>query len=224
MSPTCGRENIKIYQFADRPNVSRRGEGIFTRLIRQRLEPVPIEDEGRMHNYLLREHWLTSIFTLARLRAVGREGRMRALVHFQAENKYLLMSLSQSVLQRLGRLVANHEKLPFETVYTSYRAALFEALVHPPSVGARVCVLEHLYGYFSDQLSSAERDYFFDLLEEFRRGAMPLSTPIGLIQSWALRFEDEYILRQRFLSPYPTSLVHSYDTASHKIPMAPVST
>ena len=50
---------------------------------------------------------------LADFRKVKSEGSMKDLVRFHTENKYLLMAYNQAELRKLGAIVANKEKKPF---------------------------------------------------------------------------------------------------------------
>jgi len=215
-SPSCGPGDVKIYREADKPEVVMRGSGIFASAVKQRFESVPVEDEGRLKNYTIREHFLSSIFLLARFREVKRLAAMKWLVDFHAAHKFMLLALNQESLRLLGRITANHEKLPIEQVLKAYEHVLHAALRKPPSTAAQINSMEHMFGFFSRRIGRDERLYFLDLLEEFRRGAMPLSVPIGILKSWALRFEEQYLLHQQIFEPFPTALEDPSDSAAHK--------
>lgn len=211
-SPSCGMKNVKIYQRADEGHVHRTGAGLFAAAVEAALPEVAAEDDGRLHNFLLREHWLTRVFASHRFRAVEASGKMGELVAFHSANKYLLMSSSQTALRELGRLVANHDKEPAPAVIAAYGTGLRQALARPPRLGSRINVLQHIMGYFSKRVEARERDYFLDVLEEYRREGMPLSVPVGILKAWAIRFEEEYVLQQTFLAPFPAELVTVTDS------------
>jgi uncharacterized protein YbgA (DUF1722 family) len=63
-----------------------------------------------------------------------------------------------------------------------------------------------MFGYFSGKLSKSEREYFIDCIEEYRRGGTPFCTMLKLIKGFAVRFEEDYLLSQWILSPYPEKL------------------
>lgn len=72
-SPSCGVKGVKVYiGKEDRGTVST-AAGFFGRSVLQRFGHVPIETEGRLMDYTLREHFLTQIFTFARFRTVGKQ-------------------------------------------------------------------------------------------------------------------------------------------------------
>ncbi|MBN2713009.1 MAG: DUF523 and DUF1722 domain-containing protein [Planctomycetes bacterium] len=205
-SPSCGINNVNIYHRPDEGSVDRRGRGFFAEALLSAFPEIPAEDEGRLHNYQIREHWLTAIFTLARFRQICSSNKIGDLVKFQANHKYLLMSLSQTVMRELGRLVANHTEHKPEEVFAKYRTKLCAAFAQPPRETSRINVLQHIMGHFSKKLEKGERDYFLDIVEEYRRDGMPLSVPVNILRLWAIRYGEEYIAGQFFLNPYPKEL------------------
>ena len=51
------------------------GPGLFAAAVLDRFGHLAVEDEGRLRNHRIREHFLTRLFALARLRDVGVAGR-----------------------------------------------------------------------------------------------------------------------------------------------------
>lgn len=211
-SPSCGPDSVKVYRGTEEHTVVARQPGFFGKAVRERFPLVALEDEGRLHNFLIREHFLTRIYTWARFRATKAHGGMKHLVEFQSANKYLLMVYSQTWLKTLGGIVANPNKDPVAKVYAAYEEALAQALLRAPEYTSQINGLEHAYGHVSQFLQRTERAYFQDLLEEYRRGGLPLSVPLGVVKAWALRFTENYILQQTLLEPYPQALVTISDS------------
>jgi uncharacterized protein YbgA (DUF1722 family) len=107
----------------------------------------------------------------------------------------------------MGHLLANHDKKDYREIYAAYEAKMISLLSAAPSIPRRINVLMHMMGYFSNELNQEEKQYFLNLLEEYRRGAMPLTVPMEIIRSWAIRFNNDYILSQVILQPYPKELL-----------------
>jgi uncharacterized protein YbgA (DUF1722 family) len=137
---------------------------------------------------------------------------MRDLVQFHTENKLLLMAYSQKQLKTLGRLVANTEKKPAKDVIGEYRTGLEAALTGAPRFTSCINVLMHAMGYFSKELTSREKAFFLDALQDFREERTPLSVPVGIMKSYMVRFEEPYLMQQTFFNPYPDSLVSVTDS------------
>ena len=205
-SPSCGLSHVNVYHSADDGNTDWHGAGMFAEAVKERYPDHPSEDEGRLRNFVIRENWLTGIHVLAKFRMVKADGTMGGLVQFHSDHKYLFMAQSQGGLRALGRLVANHGKLPAPEVFQGYELILRGMWKKVPRETSRINVLLHIFGHFSDRLTPAEREHFLDVLEDYRRGGMPLSVPVTILKSWALRFEEGYIQRQRFLAPFPEEL------------------
>ncbi len=211
-SPSCGIYGVKVYPSLGKVGAQGKTVGFFGGGIKKRFPALPIEDEGRLNNFRIREHFLTAIFTLVRFRQVRAAGRMRELVGFQSQHKYLLMAYSQSELKKLGRIVANHERQPLEKVLTDYENRLHAALARPPRYKAQINTLEHVSGHFSKLLGSEEKWFLRDAIEKFRLEQVPMSVPLFLLRSYAVRFEDEYVDNQAFFEPYPKELISITDS------------
>lgn len=211
-SPSCGIKDVKVYSEIEKSPVLRKTNGHFSRKVLEKFPFAATEDEGRLENFTIRAHFLTKLYTLADFRKVKQEGTIKALIQFQSINKYLFMAYSQSSLKELGRLTANHAQKPIGDIFVEYEQGLSELLRVPTSANSNINVLEHIFGYMSKQLSKTERDHFLELVEEYRIEKVPLHTPVSLLKSWALRFEQHYLLTQTYFEPYPLDLVSISDS------------
>jgi uncharacterized protein YbgA (DUF1722 family) len=132
---------------------------------------------------------------------------MRELVRFQAENKLMLMAYSQKEMRVLGRLVANHEKLPFDQVAAAYGQHFQMALARPPRSTSAINVFEQAAGYFSRGLTKREKAYYRSAVKKYRERQLPVSAVSSISRAWIVRFEEEYLLPQTFFEPYPAPLM-----------------
>lgn len=210
-SPSCGLKDVKVYHPEGKAVLSTKGVGLFAEAVKRRFSSLALEDEGRLTNYALRHHFLIRIFTSAAFRKVKGAGTMHALVRFHSENKFLLMAYHQAELKMLGRLVANHERLPLGQVLPLYEEHLNKAMARPPRRGGVINVLMHLLGYF-EGLSQAERAFFLNHIELYRQGKVPLSVCTGILKAWIIRFNQNYLQGQTFLEPYPEGLIQITDS------------
>ena len=211
-SPSCGIGDVRIYPRLGKVGAIGRGSGLFGGAVVERFPHLAIENEGRLNNFSIREHFLQRVFLFAAYRAVRAVGTMKALVQFHSENKLLLTAYSQKELKLLGRIVANHEKRPVKQVIDGYHAHLSPAVAKAPRSTSNINVLMHGMGYFSKQLSSQEKAFFLDSLEDYRAGKVPLSVPVALLRSWIVRFNEDYLMQQTFFEPYPVELVEITDS------------
>jgi len=211
-SPSCGLKDVKVYPGIEKTNVIAKGSGFFGSSVMERFPHLAVEDEGRLRNFRIREHFLTRLFTMARFRVVKASNAMKELVRFQSENKLLPMAYNQQEMRSLGRIVANREQKPFREVVVDYGEHLSQAFSRAPRYTSNINVLMHAMGYFSESLTADEKAFFLDSLERYRSGQIPLSVNISLVKSWAVRFQEEYLLQQTFLEPYPEDLMEITDS------------
>jgi uncharacterized protein YbgA (DUF1722 family) len=68
-------------------------------------------------------------------------------------------------------------------------------------------VLQHLAGYVSDHLDRDEREELTEMIEQYRRGFLPLIVPVTLIRHYVRKFQVPYLLDQVYLSPHPHELM-----------------
>lgn len=212
-SPSCGLKDVKLYpRLGKVAALNKKQKGFFARAVLARFDHLPVEDEGRLTNFAIREHFLTRLFAVARLRALLREPSMPRLVQFQAEQKLLLMATNQRAMRTLGRIVANHEKHPLPEVVRDYAEEFYRAFAKQPRAVANINVLMHALGHFSEGLSKGEKAYFLETLEKYRGGKLPLSVPISIVRSYIVRFGEPYLEQQTYFAPYPEELMEITDS------------
>lgn len=212
LSPSCGIKDVKVYPGTGKVMATGKGSGLFGGEVLARFGHLPVEDEGRLTNFVIREHFLTTLFTIADFRKLCANKSIKALVDFQSDNKLLFMSYNQSRMRMMGRIVANSQKSDIETVFAEYAEHFYKAMSTPPRYTSHINVLMHGLGYFSKYLSSSEKQFFLDSLEKYRNGKIPLSVPLFMLKSYVIGFEDEYLARQNFFEPYPADLVEISDS------------
>jgi len=210
-SPSCGIKDVKIRDPKNNATIGK-GTGFFGRAVIEKYGDLAVEDEGRLTNFRIREHFLTRLFATASFREISKKKTMKALVGFHSDNKLLLMAYNQTVLRHMGRIVANHDKLPITEVLDTYRRELFNAFRRSARYTSNINVVMHALGYFKKHLTSREKSYFLDSIEKYREERIPLSVLLGIIQVWIAKYEIEYLSRQTFFEPYPMELVEITDS------------
>lgn len=202
-SPSCGVRDVRVHSGGGK------GPGAFAARVLEGFPGAAVEEEGRLLNLRIRDHFLTRIFASARLRAVGTMG---GLVRFHASHKLFLLSVDQAGMRELGKIVANHEKRPVGAVLERYGRRFREAMSKPPRAAAHVNTLMHAFGHFSDELSAAEKRQFLKTLEDYRKGRVALGAPVAVLRAWTARFDRPYLADQVFFDPYPEELVSLSDS------------
>ena len=198
---------MKVYSGPEKGPVIGKTAGFFGGAVLEQFSDRAIEDEGRLKNLSIREHFLTQVFAFARLRRLQQSPSMHDLVCFHAENKLLLMAYSQTKMRELGRIVANADRKRMGAVLELYEKSFRAALHKPPRHSSPINVLMHTLGYFKRELSVREKRHFLEMLEAYRHGRTPLSSAVSILRSWVMRFETEYLYAQTFFNPFPEELM-----------------
>lgn len=205
-SPSCGTNNVKIYS-KQHSMVVKKSAGLFAEMMKEAYPDLPMENEGRLSNKYLREHFLTAIYTLARFREIYANKNITALQQFHAQHKYLLMVYNQTLMKELGKIAANTKKLDIGQVHLEYYNSLIKIFRRYPRKNSQINIFLHNFGYFKDLLESKEKVMFLELLEKFRNGILTGSTINHLIMAWVIKYDVNYLANQYWFAPFPEELL-----------------
>jgi uncharacterized protein YbgA (DUF1722 family)/uncharacterized protein YbbK (DUF523 family) len=205
-SPSSGMERVKVYKDGGMPE--KKGVGVFARIFMEHFPLIPVEDEGRLHDPLIRENFIERIFTLKRWVESVRTGRSRGhLVDFHTRHKLLILSHSEKHERIMGRMVAQGaDRSSLDDVYQQYQALLMEALRLKATPKKNSNVLQHMMGYFKQQLSFDEKKELQEIIDQFRLGYLPLVVPVTLIGHYVRKYDQPYLKMQVYLNPHPLDL------------------
>ena len=205
-SPSSGMERVKVYGGGGNP--SRAGAGVFTRRFMERFPRIPVEEEGRLTDPVLREMFIERVFCLRRFRdLLARPLSRGALVEFHTDHKLLLLSHDRRHYEEMGRLVAGAKALPLRTLYGKYEEIFLAALAHKSTPRKCADVLLHMMGYFRKMLSTDEKQEMIEVIDQYRRRLVPLVVPVTLIRHYVRKYDVAYLARQVFLNPHPVELM-----------------
>lgn len=212
-SPSCWIADVKIYNKID-SNVSteRNWVWLFTQNINDIFPLIPKEDEWRLKNFILREEFLTKIFSLAEFREIKKENKISKLIDFQAKNKYLFMAFSVKLQKDLWQIIANFNKTNLEEIFNDYYKNLLNLFNIKINIWKKINAFTHIFWYFKDTCSKEEKEFFLESIEVYREWRIPTSSIINILKVWALRDKKEYILKQSILNPYPKELIELSDS------------
>ncbi|QLC50431.1 DUF1722 domain-containing protein [Methanolobus zinderi] len=207
-SPSCGIGSTKIYPDAEGTVcLDKRGNGFFADAITDKYSHLPVMEDEQLDDILLRDHFLTTIFTLASFRKMSFSVSMRSLIEYHTCNKLLFMSCNKNILARMGNVVANREGLPAEEVFALYLDLLTELLSELHETGSTINAMMHAFGYLSRYLGAQDKFIFLQQLQQYREDVSVLFSLKEKLMSWALHFDVDYISNQTFFRPYPQELV-----------------
>jgi uncharacterized protein YbgA (DUF1722 family)/uncharacterized protein YbbK (DUF523 family) len=205
-SPSCGMERVKVFNDQG-THAERKGSGVFARILMQRLPLLPVEEEGRLNDAVLRENFVNRVFVMQRWRDLLEQGLTPArLIEFHTAHKYLVMAHSQAAYQRLGRLLANLAGDKLASIADRYGEELMHTLKRRVSRKRHVNVLQHIMGYLKKRIDSGDKAELTQSIEAYRRGETPLIVPLTLLRHYFRRHPDPYMEKQVYLRPHPDKL------------------
>jgi uncharacterized protein YbgA (DUF1722 family)/uncharacterized protein YbbK (DUF523 family) len=204
-SPSSGMIRVKVYNEKGMPH--KVGVGMFARAFMEHFPLIPVEDDGRLNDPVIRENFILQIFTMKRWRDnLVRKRSMGSLVDFHTRSKLLIMSHSQKHYRLMGKLVANGKQMPIRDLYEQYQLLLMEALKLKTTIRKNINVLQHLMGYFKKQLSGDEKKELLEIFDHYRNELVPLIVPITLINHYVRKYDQPYLKQQTYLNPHPVEL------------------
>ncbi|MDF1563049.1 MAG: DUF523 and DUF1722 domain-containing protein [Deltaproteobacteria bacterium] len=218
-SPSCGLERVRVYPEHEGRPPRHEGRGVFAGILAERLPHLPLCERGWLNDDGLRESFLVRVFTHHRLReqVLEREGgpTLAALIDFHGAHKFLYLAHSPAHYRSLGRLVGSAGERPLEETLARYRLGAMEALALRPTAGKQVNVLEHILGYFKDQLDADEKRELLELITDYRAGLRRREVPMALLGHHLRRLTAAaggtqaglpWLARQVYFQPFPLEL------------------
>jgi len=204
-SPSSGMERVKIYNEKSMP--VKNGIGIFAKIFMEHFPLLPVEDEGRLHDPGLRENFIERIFALKRWRkTLGTKNFKKSLIDFHTKHKLLILAHSTKHYQMMGKLVAAQKDFSIRDIQNQYQDLLLESLKIKAAPAKHVNVLQHMMGYFKEQLSADEKNELLDVIHAYRNGYLPLIVPVTLLNHYVRKYNEPYLKDQIYLNPHPAEL------------------
>jgi len=204
-SPSSGLMRVKVYN--PKGMAEKKGVGLFARTFTRHFPLLPVEEEGRLNDPVLRETFIEQIFTLKRWRETLALGQnMKNLVDFHTRHKLLMLSHSPANARLMGKLVADSRKTPIQTVYAQYENLLIETLRMKSTIKKNLNVLEHILGYFKNQLGPDEKQEMLEIFDRYRNEIVPLIVPVTLLNHYVRKIGEPYLKLQVYLNPHPIAL------------------
>lgn len=204
-SPSCGMERVRVYR-GDQPE--RIGIGLYTETMMRNFPQLPIEEEGRLGDPVLRESFVKRVFIYKRWRDMVEGGLdWAALTDFHARHKLILYSHDQDLGRKLGRELSAAHDQPVADYAQRYLSQLMAILKIYAKRSNHVNVLEHIRGYLKRDLDKSDKQELTETIERYRLGQLPLIVPITLLRHHFRKNPNQYIERSYYMQPHPDELM-----------------
>lgn len=204
-SPSCGLYSARVHRNGQA--LPTKNAGMFVRGLRQVHPMLPMEEEGRLNDPVLRENFVALVFAYHDwMASVEQDPCPRQLVAYHSKYKYLLMAHSQGAYKSLGQMVADAGKSDFDERLALYKQLFLETLGKPASRKGHVNALYHILGYLKEGVSSEFRADLVGVIESYRLGNINLSVPATMLAHYLKHYGSQYINEQAYLHPYNDDL------------------
>ena len=204
-SPSCGMERVKVYSGAA---AARTGVGLYAEVLTARFPSLPIEEEGRLTDPVLRENFIERVFAFDRLRALfDARWTMNALIAFHTAHKLALLAHSTTAYQELGRLVASGKAMARARLQARYEDQFMATLARPATARRHTNVLMHMAGHLKRVVDEDSKRELMACIDEYRRELVPLVVPLTLIRHHVRAHRIAYLAGQTYLEPHPRELM-----------------
>ncbi len=204
-SPSSGMQGVKVYSEKGMPE--KKGVGIFARAFMKHFPIIPVEDEGRLNDPVIRENFIERIFVYKRWQEfMEKGGEHSGLVAFHSDHKYLIMSHSPRHLTELGRIVADARDFKGD-INSTYIKTMMDGLKLTATKRKNTNCLHHIMGYFKKDLTGDEKQELLHIIEDYHKGIIPLIVPITIIKHYIRKYDKPYLKRQVYLNPHPMELM-----------------
>ncbi|MGY6038201.1 YbgA family protein [Aeromonas sp. AE23HZ002T15] len=210
-SPSCGMERVRVYAVNDRApggeGGAKEGVGLFAQALMAANPLLPVEEDGRLCDPVLRENFVLRVFAYHDWQELCASGLSAAsLTGFHARYKYLVLSHATRHYRALGRLLGGLGREPLDEIAQRYIQGLMEALRLRANRRGHTNVLMHLQGYFKRVLTPSQKQELCELIDKYRLGLVPLLVPLTLLRHHLREHPNPYLARQVYLNPHPESL------------------
>ena len=205
-SPSCGMTGVRVYGASGRPR--RSGRGLFARALMAQWPLLPVEEEGRLQDPELREHFIEQVYAYHRWWGfLASNPAPRDVVQFHTRNKLSLMAHSRSHYQTLGRMVARCGGGLGEEFLDAYGDLFMAGLKVRTTRRKHANVLSHIQGYLKQRLGKPGKAALTACIDDYRQGLVPLTAPLDLLRDHFRRHPCPYVEAQTYLNPYPDDLM-----------------
>lgn len=202
-SPTCGLKDAKVYYRENKCSIRSNENGFFSQKIIDKYDYLPIENEGRLKNYNIRDNFFTRIFFINNLK------NNKNIIEFHKNNLLLLKSYDEESTNEVSDIL-NENRM--EDQVHQYKEKVLNIVSNQRKKENKLSIIIKVFEKYKNMLNEEEINMFNGLIESYENQRIPFSTLEVVIKMYATRFKDKDILNQTFFYPYPENLINITDS------------
>ena len=202
-SPTCGLKDAKVYYRGNKCSIRSNENGFFLQKIIDKYDYLPIENEGRLKNYNIRDNFFTRIFFINNLK------NNKNIIEFHKNNLLLLKSYDEESTNEVSDIL-NENRM--EDQVHQYKEKVLNIVSNQRKKENKLSIIIKVFEKYKNMLNEEEINMFNGLIESYENQRIPFSTLEVVIKMYETRFKDKDILNQTFFYPYPENLINITDS------------
>ena len=186
-SPTCGLKDAKVYYCGNKCSIRSNENGFFSQKIIDKYDYLPIENEGRLKNYNIRDNFFTRIFFINNLK------NNKNIIEFHKNNLLLLKSYDEESTNEVSDIL-NENRM--EDQVHQYKEKVLNIVSNQRKKENKLSIIIKVFEKYKNMLNEEEINMFNGLIESYENQRIPSSTLEVVIKMYATRFKDKDILNQ----------------------------
>lgn len=188
-SPTCGLKDAKVYYCGNKCSIRSNENGFFSQKIIDKYDYLPIENEGQLKNYNIRDNFFTRIFFINNLK------NNKNIIEFHKNNLLLLKSYDEESTNEVSDIL-NENRM--EDQVHQYKEKVLNIVSNQRKKENKLSIIIKVFEKYKNMLNEEEINMFNGLIESYENQRIPFSTLEVVIKMYETRFKDKDILNQTF--------------------------
>lgn len=207
-SPSCGVATARVFD-ESHGYTGKKADGLFVRALKQYDPLLPIEDDGKLTDKTLKDHFLRKVFCYYDLRTTFMAcSNITEMMEYHSKHKILLRMHNNKVKKVLGHMLSEAgNRADINELKQKYVELFMQAIASPAKRGAHYMALQNVLREINKKLSKSQRQYLQEILNKYKDCKVSWDVPVSIIKMYLLEIELPYLNKQSYLNPYPEELI-----------------
>lgn len=211
-SPSCGVQTARVFG-EDHGYTGLKADGLFVRALKEYDPLLPIEDDGKLMDKSLRDHFLRKVFCYYDLKTNFIAcSNIAEMMDYHSKHKVLLRMHNNKVKKILGNMLSEAgNKADIEEIKQEYIKIFMQAIEKPAKRGSHYMALQNVLREINKNVSKSQRQYLQEVLNKYKDCKVSWEVPVSIIKMYLLELDLPYLEKQSYLNPYPDELIEAND-------------
>ncbi|WP_150467870.1 YbgA family protein [Francisella sp. SYW-9] len=207
-SPSCGVATARVFD-ENHGYTGIKADGLFVRALREYDPLLPIEDDGKLTDKTLKDHFLRKVFCYYDLKNVFMScSSITEMMEYHSKHKVLLRMHNNKVKKILGNMLSEAgSKADLGEIKQKYVDLFMQAIASPAKRGAHYMALQNVLREINKKISKSQRQYLQEILNKYKDCKISWDVPVSIIKMYLLDIDLPYLAKQSYLNPYPEELI-----------------